>query len=289
MPTAPAASAGCATRSGRARPAHVQRRCRTCPGRHALVLRTATLPPRAGAPGRLGGSRAQSRPAGYDGHAAVHLHRPAVLQERLPRRLRDHPRGRRDRPGRRGRGRDCGGATTEQTDRAAHPAHARPPRSHHGRRTARGRPSGSRSTCTSRRAALRGRRAAGDVLRTAGLGATARRPLLWRRARSSDSASYDVRVHHTPGHSPGGVCLQVGERGEDGRTCSSATRSSRARSAAPTCPGATSPRCSARSGRSCSRSATRPACTRVTESRRRSAGSGRTNPFLQGRRQPSGS
>lgn len=25
--------------------------------------------------------------------------------------------------------------------------------------------------------------------------------------------SYDVQVHHTPGHSPGGVCLQVGERG----------------------------------------------------------------------------
>lgn len=25
-----------------------------------------------------------------------------------------------------------------------------------------------------------------------------------------------VRVHHTPGHSPGGVCLQIGERGEPG-------------------------------------------------------------------------
>ena len=28
---------------------------------------------------------------------------------------------------------------------------------------------------------------------------------------------YEVRVHHTPGHSPGGVCLQVGAAGEDGR------------------------------------------------------------------------
>jgi hydroxyacylglutathione hydrolase len=28
---------------------------------------------------------------------------------------------------------------------------------------------------------------------------------------------YEVRVHHTPGHSPGGVCLQVGKAGEDGR------------------------------------------------------------------------
>jgi len=28
---------------------------------------------------------------------------------------------------------------------------------------------------------------------------------------------YEVRVHHTPGHCPGGVCLQVGRSGEDGR------------------------------------------------------------------------
>jgi glyoxylase-like metal-dependent hydrolase (beta-lactamase superfamily II) len=27
---------------------------------------------------------------------------------------------------------------------------------------------------------------------------------------------YDVVVHHTPGHCPGGVCLQVGKRGEPG-------------------------------------------------------------------------
>lgn len=29
---------------------------------------------------------------------------------------------------------------------------------------------------------------------------------------------HEVRVHHTPGHSPGSVCLQVGRAGEDGRT-----------------------------------------------------------------------
>jgi glyoxylase-like metal-dependent hydrolase (beta-lactamase superfamily II) len=29
---------------------------------------------------------------------------------------------------------------------------------------------------------------------------------------------YSVRAHHTPGHSPGGVCLQVGPTGGDGRT-----------------------------------------------------------------------
>lgn len=29
--------------------------------------------------------------------------------------------------------------------------------------------------------------------------------------------SYEVRVHHTPGHCPGGVCLQVGRAGEVGK------------------------------------------------------------------------
>ena len=28
---------------------------------------------------------------------------------------------------------------------------------------------------------------------------------------------YDVFVHHTPGHCPGGVCLQIGRRGENGK------------------------------------------------------------------------
>jgi glyoxylase-like metal-dependent hydrolase (beta-lactamase superfamily II) len=29
--------------------------------------------------------------------------------------------------------------------------------------------------------------------------------------------SYEVRPHHTPGHCPGGVCLQIGKAGEEGR------------------------------------------------------------------------
>ncbi|MFN8059147.1 MAG: MBL fold metallo-hydrolase [Vicinamibacterales bacterium] len=29
---------------------------------------------------------------------------------------------------------------------------------------------------------------------------------------------YDVHVHHTPGHCPGGVCLRIGRRGEAGKT-----------------------------------------------------------------------
>jgi hydroxyacylglutathione hydrolase len=36
-------------------------------------------------------------------------------------------------------------------------------------------------------------------------------------ARRLAFGDYDVRIHHTPGHSPGGVCLQVGQRGEEGR------------------------------------------------------------------------
>ena len=28
---------------------------------------------------------------------------------------------------------------------------------------------------------------------------------------------YEVRPHHTPGHCPGGVCLQIGRRGEQGK------------------------------------------------------------------------
>ena len=27
---------------------------------------------------------------------------------------------------------------------------------------------------------------------------------------------YEVRVHHTPGHCPGGVCLQIGKKGDAG-------------------------------------------------------------------------
>ena len=27
---------------------------------------------------------------------------------------------------------------------------------------------------------------------------------------------YEIFVHHTPGHCPGGVCLQIGKRGETG-------------------------------------------------------------------------
>jgi len=29
--------------------------------------------------------------------------------------------------------------------------------------------------------------------------------------------TYEARVHHTPGHCPGGVCLQIGRQGETGR------------------------------------------------------------------------
>jgi glyoxylase-like metal-dependent hydrolase (beta-lactamase superfamily II) len=29
--------------------------------------------------------------------------------------------------------------------------------------------------------------------------------------------NYEARPHHTPGHCPGGVCLQVGKKGEEGQ------------------------------------------------------------------------
>jgi glyoxylase-like metal-dependent hydrolase (beta-lactamase superfamily II) len=29
--------------------------------------------------------------------------------------------------------------------------------------------------------------------------------------------AYEVRPHHTPGHSPGGVCLQMGRKGQAGK------------------------------------------------------------------------
>ena len=29
--------------------------------------------------------------------------------------------------------------------------------------------------------------------------------------------AYETRVHHTPGHCPGGVCLQIGRKGESGK------------------------------------------------------------------------
>ena len=50
----------------------------------------------------------------------------------------------------------------------------------------------------------------------------------------------EIAVHPTPGHSPGGVCLEIREAAR--RSCSSATRCLRARSAAPTCRVATTTR-----------------------------------------------
>ncbi len=40
---------------------------------------------------------------------------------------------------------------------------------------------------------------------------------LYEPAQLLTFGDYEVRVHHTPGHCPGGVCLQVGRRGEAGR------------------------------------------------------------------------
>ena len=58
--------------------------------------------------------------------------------------------------------------------------------------------------------------------RTAGCSAcrsSSRRPSMsfTRGAAPIAFGDYDVFVHHTPGHCPGGVCLQVGRRGERGQ------------------------------------------------------------------------
>jgi hydroxyacylglutathione hydrolase len=36
-------------------------------------------------------------------------------------------------------------------------------------------------------------------------------------AQTISFGTYDVRVHHTPGHCPGGVCLQIGKTGTSGK------------------------------------------------------------------------
>ena len=39
---------------------------------------------------------------------------------------------------------------------------------------------------------------------------------VWYDLSPISFGDYEVRVHHTPGHCPGGVCLQVGKQGEAG-------------------------------------------------------------------------
>ena len=62
-------------------------------------------------------------------------------------------------------------------------------------------------------------------------------------------AGFEIDVVFTPGHSPGHVTYAIARRG---RACSAATSSSRARSAASTCPAATGRRCAGLRSRPCS-------------------------------------
>jgi hydroxyacylglutathione hydrolase len=41
--------------------------------------------------------------------------------------------------------------------------------------------------------------------------------LFYEPAQVIGFGTCEVRVHHTPGHCPGGVCLQIGKRGEPGK------------------------------------------------------------------------
>jgi glyoxylase-like metal-dependent hydrolase (beta-lactamase superfamily II) len=40
--------------------------------------------------------------------------------------------------------------------------------------------------------------------------------LFYTPAQTIPFGTYDVRIHHTPGHCPGGVCLQIGKTGTSG-------------------------------------------------------------------------
>ena len=75
---------------------------------------------------------------------------------------------------------------------------------------------------------------------------------------------YEVSVHHTPGHCPGGVCLAVGRRGMKKQDLFVGDTLFAGRSAAPICPEATTRRCFDRSHRCCFHSETTPECTRAT-------------------------
>ena len=83
--------------------------------------------------------------------------------------------------------------------------------------------------------------------------------------------TFEVRPHHTPGHCPGGVCLQIGRRARSARSCSSATRSSPGRLAGRTCRAAITRRSSRRSGRCSSPSETTRSSIRATAPTRPSA------------------
>jgi hydroxyacylglutathione hydrolase len=41
--------------------------------------------------------------------------------------------------------------------------------------------------------------------------------VFYTKAQVIGFGNYEVRPHHTPGHCPGGVCLQVGKKGETGK------------------------------------------------------------------------
>ena len=199
----------------------------------------------------------------------------AFLQERLRRRLRGHPRGRRHRPRRRGR-RAAGGGRRARAHDPLHPADARAPRPHHRRRARQGRRSTSRSGCTattisSTKAVVQ----QGIDVRASGRAAAAGGFLLRRTAGPWRFGNYGAWVHHTPGHCPGGVCLAIGRDGDAGRDAvrrrhavrgrDRPDRSSRRRSRR---------RCCGRSATCCSRSRTRRSSIRATASRRRSARNG---------------
>ena len=139
--------------------------------------------------------------------------RAALPEERLRPRLRAHARGGLHRS-RATRSRSCWPTSPANGSRRGHPAHPRPRRSRVGRRR--------RQAALERADLAASRRHAGSTSTPSQQGAMfgyqleqpppvdryydGRGPLAF--------GDYDVFVHHTPGHCPGNVCLQVGRRGE---------------------------------------------------------------------------
>ena len=121
-------------------------------------------------------------------------------------------------------------------ERAEHSADACPRRSRDGRRRARSRRCRFRCTCIATISFSTTRR----LSRRHSSGCTATR---CRRSIATtilpttlSFGEYEVGVHHTPGHCPGGVCLAIGSEGSDeSRICSSAIRCLPARSAGRIC------------------------------------------------------
>ena len=130
-------------------------------------------------------------------------------------------------------------AATPRARRSPHPADPRPRRSHHRRGGSQDRRSACRCICIADDLFLYDNAVTQGAM--FGLQVTQPPPVdrFYSPGQVITFGACEVRPLHTPGHCPGGVCLQVTKQGTARRSCSSATRCLPARSAGPTYPAAT--------------------------------------------------